>query len=186
MGKKFSAVFVMAVLVMGNTWLHGQTISAPEARDLAISVVGGGTVTELQLVSDPVEGTVYRIVVVNNYARYDVVINAGSGDVLRLQPQAEGPAIAAPSGDGETRRVRRNPFRPRVSRAQAVEIGYAFLAYRGFPNASFRRHSGVDFDWGRWSWELYFWDIGVEIELYVDMHTGDVVNFELEGTGRGW
>jgi len=200
MKKIFNVVFALTIFAIGNTQLYGQAVSAIEARDLAISVVGGGTVTELELTHDPAGGSVYHIVVVNNYVRYDVFINAGTGEVFRLttgqvplgevQPVGTGPTPAASpataSQDNRTQRVRRNPFRPRVSRAEAVEIGYAFLAYRGFPNASFRRHSGIDFEWGRWAWELYFWDIGLEIELYIDMHTGDVVNFEIERAGRGW
>ncbi|MCL2192267.1 MAG: PepSY domain-containing protein [Treponema sp.] len=189
----FAITFVLMIFVMGNAQVQGQTISALEARDLAISMVGGGMVTELKLVQDPAEGLVYHVVVVNNYIRYDVLINAGTGEVFRLSTgaiQPVAPTTTASPGtatqDNRTQRIRRNPFRPRVSRAEAVEIGYAFLASRGFPNASFRRHSGIDFEWGRWAWELYFWDVGVEIELYIDMHTGDVTNFDIERTGRGW
>jgi len=74
-------------------------------------------------------------------------------------------------------------FRPRnppVSRDNAVVIGYLFLTSRGFPHATFRRHDGVERDYGRWAWELYFLDGWTEIELYVDMHSGEVVRFDID------
>jgi len=199
MQKKLVCIFILASFVITHTQAeaHGQTISALEAREIALAITGGGTLNSLELVTDAATDVLaYRIIIVNNGARYEVFVNASTGDIFRFiagMPAEAATQVAPPATTAEpepgTRTqqpVSRNPFRPNVSRAEAVEIGYAFLADQGFPNASFRRHSGIDWEWRRWwAWELYFWDIGTEIELYIDMHTGEVVNFEIEGRGGG-
>jgi len=195
MKKKLTCVFALAffVIVYAQTEAHGQTISALEAREIALAMTGGGVLNSLELVTDAATDVLaYRIIIVSGDARYEVFVNANTGDVFRLiagvpaeaAAQAAPPATTAEPGARAQQPVSRNPFRPNVSRAEAVEIGYVFLAAQGFPNASFRRHSGIDWEWRRWwAWELYFRDIGTEIELYIDMHTGEVVNFVVEGRG---
>ena len=176
--------------------LHAQTISAAQAMETALSVTGGGTISSLELFADPAIGPVYQIVVVNNNIRHDVSINAATGELIRLtagQPAAEsapGRHVTRQGIDLTALGITPAPpphrfrlFRPRnppVSRANAVEIGYLFLASQGFPHATFRRHDGVERDYGRWAWELYFLDGWTEIELYVDMHSGEVVRFDID------
>jgi len=185
--------------------VHAQNISALQARELALSVTGGGTVSNLELVSDPTVGPVYQIVVTNDGVRHEVSINASTGEIFRLiAGQVPGGTAVAAAGGGTqpSRHVTRqgidltalgitpapppHPFRlfrprnPPVTRASAVEIGYLFLASRGFPYATFRRHSGTERDYGRWAWELYFMDGWTEIELYIDMHSGEVVRFDID------
>jgi len=198
MKKILTIVLATSLFVVGHAQVHGQTIPALEAREIALSMVGGGDVTGLELVSDPVIGQVYNVVVVNNAVRYEVSINAATGEVFRLisagqaRPDSVPPAAAPAAAPGgpvvqhdDGRRIRRNPFRRNITREQAVQIGLDFLASQGFYGATFRRHSGIDFEWGVWSWEIYFNYFGREIELYIDMHTGAVTNFEVGG-GPGW
>ena len=189
----FTAVFFAAQV-------HAQTISTAQAMEAALSMTGGGTISSLELLADPAIGPVYQIVIVNNDMRHDVSINAVTGEVVRLTAgQAVPAAEAAPA---PVRHVTRQgidltalgitpsppphrfrllrPRNPPVSRANAVEIGYLFLASHGFPHATFRKHDGVDRDYGRWAWELYFLDGWTEIELYVDMHSGEVVRFDID------
>jgi len=191
--KKIFTVFYIAFFFAMQ--IHAQTISAAQAMEAALSITGGGTISSLELLTDPAIGSVYQIVVVNADIRHDVSINAATGEVVRL---SAGPTAEAAPGRHVTRQgidlsalgITPSPpphpfriFRPRnppVSRANAVEIGYLFLASRGFPHATFRRHDGVDRDYGRWAWELYFLDGWTEIELYVDMHSGEVVRFDIE------
>jgi len=189
-------------LIFFTAQIHAQTISAVQARELALAVTGGGTVSSLELLTDPAIGPVYHIVVIYNDLRHEVSINAVTAEVFRLTAvqaaEAEPTTARAPEPARHVTRQgidltalgitpasppRFSLFRPRnppVSRANAVEIGYQFLASRGFPHATFRRHDGVERDYGRWAWELYFLDGWTEIELYVDMHSGEVVRFDID------
>ena len=194
--KILMAVFCLAFFAVQ---VYAQTISAVQAREIALSMTGGGTVSSLELVTEPAIGPVYEIVIINDGLQHNVSINAVTGDVIRL---AAGQAVQAEAAPAQVRHINRQGidltalgitpgppphwfrlFRPRnppVSRANAVEIGYLFLASRGFPHATFRRHDGVERDYGRWAWELYFLDGWTEIELYIDMHSGDVVRFDID------
>jgi len=165
-----------------------QNISAGDAVERALAATGGGTLESLQFVPEGPAGPAFAIVISDTSLRHEVLIAASDGGLLSLRaypvPSAAPTTAAAETPAARDGRIRRNPFRPTVSRADAVLIGYTFLASRGFTDATFRRHSGIDFDWGVWSWELYFNYFGAEIELYIDMHTGDIRNFEMEGGAR--
>ena len=201
--KKVLMSFFAATLFSAQVF--AQNISAIEARDAALAMTGGGTVSSLELLTDSVSGPVYQIVFANEAGQFEVTVNAATGDVLRLtsvQPSAPAANAAPASASGaDGRHITRQGidltalgitpapppgfriFRPRnppVSRANAVEIGYLFLASQGFNYATFRRHSGTDRNYGRWAWELYFMDGWTQIELYVDMHSGDVVLFDID------
>ncbi|MCL2191525.1 MAG: PepSY domain-containing protein [Treponema sp.] len=193
MKKVLTGIFAVAFLAAGHA-LYAQAVSAPDAMERALAITGGGTVESLELVSDPAAGQVFRIMVVNNAIRYEALVNASTGEVLGLRTIGDpgalpGSAVTSHGVDltalGITPAAppRFSLFRPRnppVSRANAVEIGYLFLASQGFPHATFRRHSGTDRDHGRWAWELYFLDGWTEIELYIDMHSGEVVKFDID------
>jgi len=205
---KRNVVLGIFAAVMCAAQVHAQMISAAQAMEQALSITGGGTVSSLELIDHPEMGPVYQMVILDNALRHDVSINAVTGEVVRLSAGQALPAVeAAPVPAVETapapvRHVTRHgidltalgitpappphPFRlfrprnPPVSRAHAVEIGYLFLESQGFPHATFRRHDGVDRDYGRWAWELYFLDGWTEIELYIDMHSGEVVRFDID------
>ena len=196
MKRKILTGIFAAVLFAAQ--VYAQTISAAQAMEAALSMTGGGIISSLELLTGPAIDPMYQIVIVNNDIRHDVSVNAVTGEVFRLTVGQAAPAMEAPApGRHVTRQgidlsalgitpappPRFSLFRPRnppVSRANAVEIGYLFLASRGFPHATFRRHDGVDRDYGRWAWELYFLDGWTEIELYVDMHSGEVVRFDID------
>ncbi|MDR0511481.1 MAG: PepSY domain-containing protein [Treponema sp.] len=208
MRRVFLSFFAVVVFAAAA---HAQAISAAEASERAVSVVGGGTLSSLELINEPAFGTGYQIVIINAGMRYEIFVSAATGDILRLvsipgdhaspaaMPVAAAPAPAAlaaaapaavhlnrqginltelgitPGSPPHWFRIFR-PRNPPVSRASAVEIGYIYLRQvRGISHATFRRHSGIERDYGRWAWELYFMDGWTEIELYIDMHSGDVV-----------
>ena len=199
MRRVFLSFFAVVVFAAAA---HAQAISAAEASEHAVSVVGGGMVSSLELINEPAFGIGYQIVIINAGMRYEIFVSAATGDILRLvsipgDHAALAPAAlaaAAPAAVHLNRQginltelgITPGPpphwfriFRPRnppVSRASAVEIGYIYLRQvRGISHATFRRHSGIERDYGRWAWELYFMDGWTEIELYIDMHSGDVV-----------
>jgi len=71
------------------------------------------------------------------------------------------------------------PSTPAISMERAIEIAYTDLANRGI-SASFRTHSGMDFERGQWVWELEFRGSGNIIEYYINVNTGAIVKFEME------
>jgi len=189
MKKILTGILALAFFAAGYTQAYGQILSAPDARELALTMTGGGTISSLELVSDGVGGSVYEIVVVNNAVRYEVFINAQTGDVFRLTSSQTGPAqaVAPPPGPGAANRPHHvsplarmvRPRNPPVSLADAINIAYAHLASLGI-RAAFRRDSGMDWERGRWVWELEFRDGWIEYEFYIDVNTGDIVKFEID------
>ena len=202
MKKILTGILALSLFVIGSAHIYGQAnISVPQAREVALAMTGGGTINSLQLTSGP-GGPVYQVVVLNNAVRYEILINAQTGEVIGLNSgQAAGlPAVtmAPPPGGGVGNVMPMSP-QPRqggggrhanaqVSRERAIEIAYAHLRSRGFHSAAFRTDSGIDWERGRWVWELEFRDVGTVIEFYIDINTGDIVKFEVErsGRGRGW
>jgi len=179
-----TGILALALLAAGGVSASAGDggVTALEARDAALAMTGGGTVSALELVSPPGSDPVYQIVIVNDGARYEVSVNARTGDVLRLASnrEAAGQAAAAPGPDRRPSSSRFfRPRNPPVSRADAIEIAYAYLASRGI-SASFRRDSGIDRERGRWVWELEFRDGRTELEFYIDVDTGEIVKFEIE------
>ncbi|MCL2380406.1 MAG: PepSY domain-containing protein [Treponema sp.] len=199
MRKSFVCILAVAFLAAG--YAQGQAISAIQARDIALIITEGGVVSSVDQVSDPAVGLAFQVVVTNNNVRYEVFINASTGDIFRLTTAQT--AAAPPPADGSGRAITSQgidltalgitpappphwfrltrPRNPPVSRENAVKIGYLFLASRGFPHANFRRHQFfAERDYGRWAWQLYFMDGWREIELYIDMHSGEVVIFDID------
>ena len=71
------------------------------------------------------------------------------------------------------------PTNPPISLERAIEIAYEDLAARNI-TASFRTHSGMDWERNQWVWELEFRPTtgrGV-IEYYINVNTGVIVKFE--------
>jgi len=63
---------------------YGQSLSVPRAREIALSMTSGGTVTGLELVPNADIGLVYNIVIVNDTTMYNVSMNARTGDIFRF------------------------------------------------------------------------------------------------------
>jgi len=201
-------ISIFSLFVFFSIQIHAQNISAVEARDIALGITGGGELVSLELVTESAIGPVYQIVIAGDNVQHNVSINAATGEIFALtsgQTGAAAPAqqTAQVTADTAARHFNRQgidltalgitpappphwfrltrPRNPPVSRANAVEIGYLFLTSRGFPHANFRRHQlFAERDYGRWAWQLYFMDGWREIELYIDMHSGDVVMFDID------
>jgi len=74
------------------------------------------------------------------------------------------------------------PRNPAVSLTDAIEIAATFLESHGI-EATFGGHSGMDWEWGRWVWEITFRDATdrrLAYEFYIDVNTGEIVKFETE------
>lgn len=63
---------------------------------------------------------------------------------------------------------------------QAIQIANNDLAARGI-SATFRAHSGIDWEYGQWVWELEFMSSMGVIEYYINASTGAIVKFEIDG-----
>ncbi|MCL1997706.1 MAG: PepSY domain-containing protein [Turicibacter sp.] len=83
------------------------------------------------------------------------------------------PAAGGTGGGGR-------PSNPAISLDRAIELGHAELARRGF-SGTFREHSGMDFEYGQWVWEILFSVPGGRlplVEMYINVDTGAIVKFE--------
>ena len=86
------------------------------------------------------------------------------------------PTPAPPPTSGRGTR----PSNPAISLDRAIEIAYADLASRGI-DATYRSHSGMDWERGQWVWELLFRTHGERmplIEYYINADNGNIVKFE--------
>jgi len=82
------------------------------------------------------------------------------------EPTTAAPTTASPGSD--------------ISLQRAIEIAYADLVARGI-NATFHRHSGIDWEYGQRVWELLFRTHGERmpfIEYYINAENGNIVKFE--------
>ncbi|MCL2380125.1 MAG: PepSY domain-containing protein [Treponema sp.] len=105
MKKIFTAFFAMAIFAAVVPAAYAQAISSVQARNIAVSMAGGGSVTSLEMVADASLGQLYRIVVTNGPRQYHMSISAASGDVLSLNATAlpgsvQPVAGATPRGSG--------------------------------------------------------------------------------------
>jgi len=74
------------------------------------------------------------------------------------------------------------PSNPAISLERAIEIAETDLVRRGI-TATFREHSGMDWERGQWVWELEFRVTNAPrgqhiIEYYINVDTGAIVKFE--------
>jgi len=188
-----AALFLIAA-VYAQVPAYGQNISAIEARDIALSMTEGGTISSLELVNEDSVGPVYRIVVINNNVMYEVSVNARTGDIFRLTsssgqvppPQTAAPAAAAQQQSGiviGTVRPRLparfgGPANPPVSAQRAVEIARDHLVSIGVTHARFD-YVYMDRERGLWVWSVEFDGRGRDYEFYIDVNTGAIVQFEI-------
>ena len=110
---------------------------------------------------------------------YEFYVSVETGALLKLPAAAPARPAASPApqtgGSGQQR-----PQNPAISLERAIEIGYEELARRGHAG-TFRAHSGMDLERGRWVWELEFRVQGGRlplVEMYIDAETGAVAKFE--------
>ncbi|MCL1991752.1 MAG: PepSY domain-containing protein [Spirochaetes bacterium] len=187
----FGAVFASPLFAQdGVQYEQLPAISALEARDIALAMTDGGTVTSLEIEETPGVPPVFNITIVNAGTIFDISISAETGGVLRMASfNAEvlpGVSAAPPATVVAQERPRRimGIFRPNISRDQAVEIAYAHLASRNI-QASFLTDSGIGLERGRWVWELEFRSnsrAGI-YEVYVSTRNGEIIKVEFDS---GW
>jgi len=197
MKKFFTGMLVLALFAAGSAHVYGQSIiSVPQAREIALAMIGGGTVNSLEL-NTGAAGPVYQVVVINNAVRYEVSINAQTGEVTGINTaQAGSPSIPAapqftPQQGGEfcgiaPRPPKRHggPANPPVSAQRAVELARDHLAAMGVTDARFD-YVYMDFERGRWVWSVEFDGRGRDFEFYVDVHTGAFLKAPGMAGGRG-
>jgi len=192
MKKVLICIFVAALATAMYTQLHGQTVSAVQAREAALAMTGGGAISSLELVTDPALGSVFQIVIVNNAVRYEVSVNAATGEVFRLTSVSDGVASVTVSpqpfpqqgvaGNIVPRPPRRpgGPANPPISAEGAVEIAHNHLLSLGITNARLD-YIYMDIERGRWVWSVEFdGPRGVEYEFYIDVNTGTILQFQID------
>jgi len=115
-------------------------------------------------------------------AVFTVVLAIGGGvSVLAQGTQHAGEpiqgagSVVASSQNNRTAR----PTNPAISSARAVEIAAAHLASQGIRGATFRS-SKMDWERGRWVWEVEFRHGRITYEFYIDVNTGAIVKFEID------
>ena len=142
-------------------------ISVPEAREAALSMAGGGTVSALELLSYTGRGLVYHIVVVNDAARYEIFMDAHTGDIFRFTsgkaPGMLALDIAWLGGDA---------VQPSVNRPRLDEAAAAALAASG---GGMVRHICLDWERGTAVYHVRVYHNGNRIDYHLDRSTLAVV-----------
>jgi beta-lactamase regulating signal transducer with metallopeptidase domain len=176
-----------------------QGISLAEAREIAITTVGGGVVQQLD--AEYEDGIMLiGIVIQHEGSIYHITLDAASGAVVEMFLLSEMPEdIYLPTQEEETPSdspVQNEdvsqyippqneveitpPADASITLEQAIEIAYADLAARGI-SADFRADSGIEWEYGQWVWELEFRGSMGIIEFYINANTGAIVKFEIDG-----
>ena len=165
-----------------------QVIPVSRAIEIAFSLIGPGTISETRLFSDAGLDPVYHFVVDSDAAKYEVFIDAINGNMLGFKALEvrQAPLSRGDVSSGSTVNIPPSPaappprsINPPISRAAAIDIAYAHLRSLGIP-ATFRRDSGIDWERGRWVWELEFRHGRIDYEFYIDVNTGAIVKFEID------
>jgi uncharacterized membrane protein YkoI len=177
-------------------------ISAEQARQIALESVGGGNVVEIEF--DVCDGrSVFEVEVKYNGVEYEVVIDALTGEVIRLrgcsqssvtttpanpQPPANTtqpptpttqPPVPPPTTQRPATQSPQQPNGQSISLERAIEIGYAEIANRGFTGTF--RESCRGSSRGQQVWELLYRVQGGRlplVEMYISMETGEIIMWE--------
>jgi len=141
-------------------------LTVVEAREIAIELVGGGTVNELNLNTDEVK---FDIIVYYNEA-FQVTLNAKNGELIRLE------SLTAPSNIVELSETA--PLSGNLTAEQAVDIAKQHLASIGITNATLF-YSYSDIEGGIPVWSIEFKYNGRGLEFYVVKATGDLLKYPM-------
>jgi len=187
--KSFAVLIALVLSVAIPASLMAQT-TALQARDTALELTQGGVVMGLNQVNEG--GQPLHHVTIDNNVRFDVFISVGSGDVVRVATsqipgQAAGQATGqqnwqtAPAQSWSSPSPRRAgmPANPAISRDAAINIAHNFLTSNGFAPGQLRS-AHMDWERGRWVWEVEFRNGRIEYEFYIDVNTGEIVKFEID------
>jgi beta-lactamase regulating signal transducer with metallopeptidase domain/uncharacterized membrane protein YkoI len=133
-----------------------QGIALSQAREIALSVAPGGTLQRID--AGYVDGgLILGVAVLQENRTYRMILDASNGAILHLHIQSP----------HETHGI---------SLSQAIQIAHNDLSESGI-SAVFRTHSGVDWEYAHWVWELEFDSELGDIEYYIDINTGRIIHF---------
>ena len=135
-------------------------ISVPQAREIALSFTGGGTISGLELISDVGRGLVYRIVIVNDAARYEVSLNARTGDIFRLTVAEAADMLAL-----DIAWIGGDAVQPPLNQPRLDEAASAALAIAGGGTV---RHICLDWERGVAVYHVRVYRNGSRIDYHLD------------------
>ena len=175
-----AVVFVMLTISSGSVFaislqpqtqpqagfLISQETSSPgigleQARDIALGRIGGGEMRSIE--AGYVDGEMlFGISILQDSFVYHITLSGADGYLISLHMNP----YPLDGGSGLQTLG--------ISLEQAIQIAYSDLAERGIA-ADFYTHSGIDWEYGRWVWELEFINSSGLIEYYVNINDGTIV-----------
>lgn len=137
-------------------------MTAVQAREIAVGLVGGGAVSEVSL-NTAEEAMVFDVIVYNDGEEFQVVLDATDGTLIRLES------------------LRATPFEEidlseNLTSEEAIEIAREHLATIGITNATLV-YSYSDVENGTAVWSIEFRYSGRDLEFYVVKATGDFLKY---------
>lgn len=140
-------------------------ITVARAREIAVDLVGGGIVKELNLNTD--EGALtFDIVVAYNDETFQVILDATTGALLRLEIQT----VSSFDAMG-------------LTAEEAIELARQHLESIGITNATLV-YSYSDIEDGIAVWSIEFRYNGRDLEFYVVKETGDFLKYPTTSNNR--
>ena len=141
------------------------SITVLEAREIAIELVGGGTVNELNLNTD--EST-FDIIVYHNQ-EFQVTLDATTGELIRLESlTTTSNEVESPDIDS----LQAIESSENLTSDQAVDLAKEHLAIIGITDAILV-YSETDLEEGIPVWSIEFRHNGRDLEFYVGKATGN-------------
>ena len=138
------------------------TITAVQAREIVVDLIGGGTVSTLSLNTDGEEMT-FDVTVNDDGEVFQVVLAATDGALIRLESlSSNSTGMARLSGN--------------LTASAAIEIARAHLEVIGMTNATLV-YSYSDIDDGIAVWSIEFRYGGRDLEFYVEKATGALLKY---------
>ena len=166
--KIFAGIFALAFIAVVSVQVYGQTgISAPQAREIVLGITGGGTVNSLELVSSPT-GPVYQIVVTHNATRYEISLNAQTGQIIRLISGQGG-------GMPQTPGIPRVPQIPQIFAQGGARLDEAAATALARSGGGVVRHVCVDWEQGVAVYHVRIYRNGNRMDYHLDRQSLTVV-----------
>ena len=145
-------------------------ITVPQAREIAFSMASGGNVSALELVSGADGVFAYNIIIDGNAARYEVSINARTGEIFRFFANRP-PAPDAPFEMALSSVIAHGAV-PQVA-AQLDQAAAVALARAG---GGAVRHICLDWERGHAVYHVRVYNNGNRMDYYIDRGTLAVVH----------
>jgi len=170
----WSATTIHANITSGNTIIEPEasqieevevpmsnTITAVEAREIAVSLVGGGTVRELNLDVDG-EDSIFDIIVNYDGDEHQVTLDALNGALIQL----------------DILQFAENDSSSDLSAEEAIDLAKQYLDSIDITTATFV-YSYSDREDGVAVWSIEFKYNGRDLEFYVEKATGDFLKYPM-------